>query len=265
MFERIDRVILPVMDVKRAAEWYVSELEFRIHRCRGREIDLHVHRGETLLTLTEVLPFQPRPHLHLDGHVPCFNFYTHWEDLHLDWLRERGVRTSEVMLDPHMNVAEMEDPDGNVIGICHEKAGSLYHTPHEGPLPPMFHRVLAVFLPVRDLESSIAWYVGMLSFKLHHHWGQGADLTVGGGETIVTMIAMSEEVHCRTIAGMSDIPYYSLQSDRIHETYRKLQERSVTADECSEQDGIVQFHVRSPEGLLIRISEKEAVNVEQPR
>ncbi|MBW5448324.1 hypothetical protein GE107_19970 [Cohnella sp. CFH 77786] len=191
MFERIDRVIVPVPDVRKASEWYEREFEFRIARRGAKEIDLQVHRGETLVTLVETAgteAFQPLAHLHRDGHVPCFNFYTHWEDLHLAWLRGRNVRTTDVMEVPWMNVCEMSDPDGNVLGICHEKESSLYHTAYPGPLPPMFHRVLAVFVPVANLEASIRWYEDVLGFTLHHHWGDGADLKVGAGETIVTMI-----------------------------------------------------------------------------
>jgi len=262
MFEKIDRVYVPVPDARRAAEWYAGEMEFEVRRYRGKEIDLSVHRGETLLTLTETVPFRPRPHLHREGHVPGFNFYTHWEDLHLDWLRERSVLATEPDELPWMNVAEMEDPYGNVIGLCHEKESSLYHTAHDGPLPPMFHRVLAVFLPVRDLEASIAWYVGTLGFVLHHHWGQGADLTVGGGESIVTMIVMNEETHRSALEGIRDVPVYSLQAERIGDAYRRLSAQGVTTDACSERDGVPRFHVRSPEGLLIRINDKEAVPVE---
>lgn len=264
MFERIDRVIVPVPDAGRAAAWYEAEFEFRIARRRGKEIDLQVHVGEAKLTLTEAsgdVPFHPLRHLHPEGHVPFFNFYTHWEDLHRDWLQARSIPSTDIMTTPYMNVCEMADPDGNVIGICHEKSSSLYYTPHDGPLPPMFHRVLAVFLPVRDLEASIRWYTEALGFVLNNHWGEGADLKIGEGETIVTMIRMEERAHRQAVQSLSDRPYYSLQSSRIHEAYRQLSGRGVTADTCREQDGVRRFHIRSPEGMLIRISEKETVHV----
>ncbi|MFD0670032.1 hypothetical protein [Cohnella sp. GCM10027633] len=53
-------------------------------------------------------------------------------------------------------------------------------------------------------------------------------------------------------------------AERIGETYRKLSERGIAMDACKERDGIIGFHVRSPEGLLIRITDKEAVPIEQP-
>jgi catechol 2,3-dioxygenase-like lactoylglutathione lyase family enzyme len=265
MFERIDRVMIPVPDVQQAAKWYVEEFEYRIARQGGREIDLQVHQGETMLTLLQTeqgQPSQPLLHLHESGHVPCFNFYTHWEDLHREWLVSRQVRITDKMVTPYMNVCEMTDPYGNVIGICHEKSSSLYYTPPEGPVPPMFHRVLAVFLPVRDLAASIEWYCECLGFTLHNHWGQGADLRVGNGETIVTMIVMGEEVCDQALRDLQGRAYYSLQTPRIHEAYRQLVDRGVVADPCRELDGVCRFQVRSPEGLVIQITEEELVRVE---
>ncbi len=261
MFNRIDRVMVPVPNAERAAEWYQRELEFQVLNKRDREIDLRVHQGEALLTLVEVDSFEPKPHLHAEGHVPCFNFYTHWEDLHLEWLHSRGIETTEIMNVPYMNVSEMKDGDGNVIGICHEKESSLYHTPHEGALPPMFHRVLAVFLPVIDLEASIRWYTDKLGLQLYNHWGQGADLMVGEGETIVTMIVMDEPVHLEALRAVEGYPYYSLQTDNIHEVYKQLKDKGITSEEGLEQDGFCRFHIRSPEGLTIRISDREPIYV----
>ncbi|MBE9914189.1 VOC family protein [Paenibacillus donghaensis] len=263
-FTRIDRVILPVPDVRLAAEWYVHEFEFKIARTGSKEIDLKLHECETLLTLTEPegnQAFRPLPHLDAEGHVPCFNFYTHWEDLHGEWLDSRGIRITETMQTPYMNVCEMTDPYGNVIGICHEKSNSLFYTPSSVPIPPMFHRVLAVFLPVRDLESSIRWYSDVLGFKLHNHWGQGADLMIGASETVVTMICMDEMLQRQAIQAMNGRAYYSLQTSAIHEVYRKLSTMGVTDGPCREQNGVNMFHVMSPEGLTIRISEKELVQV----
>ncbi|MBB6671058.1 VOC family protein [Cohnella nanjingensis] len=257
MFDRIDRVFLPVRSAAAAEAWYAGEFEFQVAERRGRETDLRIGDGEALLTLIETAPHAPLGFLHEGGHVPCYNFYTHWEDLHADWLHARGVRTTEAMNVPYMNVCEMFDPDGNAIGICHEKAESLYHTRHDGALPPMFHRVLAVFIPVRDLDASIRWYVETLGFTLHHHWGQGADLKVGDGETIATMIVMDPDVHRGALRTAGESPYYSLRTPDLGSAYRTLRERGVAAERReAEPGGLLRFHVRSPEGVVIRVTEQ---------
>ncbi|GIO55095.1 VOC family protein [Paenibacillus cineris] len=263
-FVCIDRVILPVPDAKAAAEWYINEFEFRIGRRGSKEIDLRIQDGETLLTLTEHSGnqrYQPLIHLDASGHVPCFNFYCHWDDLHSGWLRSRNISVTSTMQTDHMNVCEMIDPYGNVTGICHEKSNSLFYTPAPGPVPPMFHRILAVFLPIIDLESSIRWYVDMLGFELVNHWGQGADLKIGRGETIVTMIVMDEELHRQALLRLNGQAYYSLQTPSIHDAYRQLSQLGVPAGSCREQDGVNRFHICSPEGLIIRISEKELIQI----
>lgn len=263
-FERIDRVILPVPNVRQAAEWYVAEFELRMTRIGRKEIDLQIQEGEAVLTLTESpgqWKFKPLVHLDADGHVPCFNFYTHWEDLHREWLQSRGIGTTELMQTPYMNVCEMTDPYGNVVGLCHEKSDSLFYTPSPGPVPPMLHHVLAVFIPVRDVDSSIRWYTEVLGFELVQHWGEGADLKIGEGETIVTLIGMGEELHRTAIHDLGGRAYYSLQSSNIQESYRQLDLLGVTAGPCRDQDGVRMFEVKTPEGCLIRISEKELISV----
>lgn len=261
MFKRIDRVILPVPDVRKAAAWYMREFEMRMVRDRGKEIDLQVQEGEALITFMQCEKKLPLLHLDEQGHVPCFNLYTHWEDLHRNWLTTRSIQTTEIMTTPYMNVCEMVDCFGNVVGICHEKSNSLYYTQHEGAVPPMFHRVLAIFIPVYNLEASIRWYTDVLGFTLNHHWGEGADLKVGLGETIVTMIKMDEKTHRHSLDSLQDRPYYSLQSDHIHEAYHQLAEIGVALDHCQEQGGLYSFHIRTPEGLTIRISEKEIIKI----
>lgn len=264
MLERIDRVILPVPDARLAAEWYAGEFEFQIARRGSKEIDLKICGGETWLTLSEPEgqePFRPLPHLDADGHVPCFNFYTHWEDLHSEWLESRGIRITDTMRTPHMNVCEMTDPFGNVVGICHEKENSIFYVPSPRPLPSMFHRILAVFLPVRDLDASIRWYSDVLGFRLCNHWEQGADLMIGEGETIVTMIRMEERKHRQAVQAMNGRAYYSMQTSWIRDTYRQLREKGVSVGKCREEDGVNRFDVLTPEGLTLQISEKELVRI----
>ncbi|WP_248924361.1 VOC family protein [Paenibacillus hamazuiensis] len=259
MFDRIDRVMVPVRDVDRAAQWYEQMFGLRVISRSGNEALLAVGRGETLLSLERSESGHTLGHLHREGHVPGFNFYTHWDHLHRAWLTLRGVETTEIMTTPHMNVNEFFDGDGNVVGLCHEKAGSLYYTPQEEAVPPIVHRVLAAFIPVRDLEASIRWYTGMLGFELCHHWGQGADLKVGRGETIVTMILMDEHVHRNAVRMTEKLPYFSLQTTDIHRAYDALSDRCAVPGRFSDAEGC--FDVASPEGLVLRVRGGERVPV----
>lgn len=84
---------------------------------------------------------------------------------------------------------------------------------------------------------------------------------IGASETVVTMICMDEMLQRQAIQAMNGRAYYSLQTSDIHEVYRKLSTMGVTDGPCREQNGVNMFHVTSPEGLTIRISEKELVQV----
>lgn len=257
MLERIDRVLLPVRDAAQAAAWYEREFAFRPESLGEREACLRVGEGETALCLTERRPFRPLPHLHREGHVPCFNFYTHNEHLHAQRLRERGIEVLDPMDVPYMKVSEFTDSDGNVIGMCHERVQSLYFTPNLELLPPMFHRVLAVFLPVVDLEASIRWYVDALGFELYNHWGQGADLRVGQGQTIVTMIAMNRDIHRRALDALAGTPYFSLQTAHIERMYAHLRESAEPGHSVRMSAAGNELFLSDPEGLPLLIADKE--------
>lgn len=259
MFDRIDRVMLPVRDVAHAANWYVDTFRCRIVSQSPDEALLTVGMGETLLALERDASGRSIQHLHLTGHVPGFNFYSHWEHLHRAWCTLQGIETTEIMSNSYMNVNEFYDIDGNVVGLCHEKESSLYHTPIDEDIPPMIHRVLAVFLPVLDLEASIRWYTGVLGFELINHWGQGADLKVGSGETIVTMIVMDEEIHRKAIGMTSKSPYFSLQTSDIRQAYETLYHNQAVTDKHQSVSNI--FKVVSPEGLVMLVREGQLVPV----
>ncbi|MFD1953021.1 VOC family protein [Paenibacillus thailandensis] len=254
MLERIDRVILPVRDVASAARWYVETFRCSILSQSATEALLKVGEGETHLALVSDESGRALGYLDSEGHVPSFNFYTHWEHLHQAWLSLQGVRTTEIMRTSYMNVNEFYDPDGNVVGLCHEKESSLFYTPSEEEVPPLVHRVLAVFLPVLNLEASIAWYTRMLGFELIHHWGQGADLKVGSGETVVTMIVMNEEIHRQVIEKSAGSPYFSLQTSDIERVYGSLCNVGAVTGKRQPREGC--FEAVSPEGLVFIIRER---------
>ncbi|MBD0382287.1 VOC family protein [Paenibacillus sedimenti] len=252
MLNKIDRVFVPVSNLDRSIAWYEKEFGFKLLEKNGDEAHLQVAEGETLLSLKLAAPHQPQRHLHEEGHVPCFNFYTHREHMNEKYFLERGIATTEVMDDPHMKVCEFADPDGNIIGICHERPTSLHHTPSTELMTPMFHRVLAVFLPVINLEAAIRWYTEVLGMTLHHHWGQGADLKVGSGETIITMIVMSPDVHRKALQAVREKAYFTLQSDDVKGMHEKLQKSGTHTEDIHFSDG--NLSLKDPEGLPLIIT-----------
>ncbi|MBW5448323.1 hypothetical protein GE107_19965 [Cohnella sp. CFH 77786] len=72
---------------------------------------------------------------------------------------------------------------------------------------------------------------------------------------------MKDEVFGEAVREAGRRAYYSLQTPHIHDAYRSLSARGVATGDCGELDGVCRFHVRTPEGMIIRISEKERVYV----
>lgn len=260
LFTRVDAVFISVQDLERSKAWYMEAFGFEqvqgAAEAGAKTVDIQVGKGQTRLTLLKESPPRPNIHLHEAGHVPCFNFYTHAEDLHEAELANYGVTMTEPMDVPWMKVSEFSDLDGNVTGICHERETSLFFTPSVEMMEPMFHRVLAVFLPVADVAASISWYVEVLGWTLVNNWVEGADFRVGEGETIVTMIRMEPVIFQQAVKAGEHRSYFSLAVEDIHATQKALQSNGVETTPLVHKSGTdsVMFNLRSPEGLLIAVS-----------
>ncbi|PYI55112.1 VOC family protein [Paenibacillus flagellatus] len=258
MFERIERVSLPVRDASAAAEWYVRKLGFAVAggEAGTGEAVLKVGDGETLLSLVERHPHRPLPHISKEGHTPHFNLFTPNANLRLADLRARGIRLTETVESPVLKCCEMYDVDDNVVGICYEKPTSRYFVPSAELLPPLFTKVLAVFIPAVDLERAIRWYVGTLGFTLVHHWGGGADLRIGDGETIATLIEIEPAAIGRLDLSTGEpFSYFTLKAADLEQAKARLEREGAETSPIRRSGPTCRFDVQDPEGWRIGVEE----------
>ncbi|MCD9026558.1 VOC family protein [Cohnella silvisoli] len=113
--KRIDTVFVPVTDIKRSEEWYLSLFPFRV-----------VYRSEQEdyvgFRFNEPGPLQAGLTLYQTDSIPeskhlAFNFYTSDVDAVHAHFGQNGVKVSEIHGNSGMRFFDLWDPDGNSLGV----------------------------------------------------------------------------------------------------------------------------------------------------
>lgn len=128
LFDRIDRVFMPVRDLDGAVDWYQRVLGLTLLHHWNEGADFRVATGESLFTLVRQEAMQPRGLVHELAEAPCFNFKVSNIRRCHRWLRTKGARVTEIMQNPYIMCFNLWDPEGNLIGVCFEKPSSPYYT-----------------------------------------------------------------------------------------------------------------------------------------
>lgn len=241
LFERVHATFLTVSDPERSVCWYTETLgldvlsDFGIHGA-----DLKVFNDETMLTLIPVPDARP-------AHVMDFQA----RDLpaaHAT-LRSRGADVSEINDVGPLQTFQFWDPDGNTFGVWWEQATSPPPTPDD----KLFDRIDRVFLPVKDLDGTAAWYERVLGLTLVEHWDEGADFRVGSGESLLTLIHQEDAQPLGMIHEAAQAPHFNFKVSNVRRCYRWLQRRGVRLSELMENPWILCFNLWDPEGNLLGV------------
>jgi catechol 2,3-dioxygenase-like lactoylglutathione lyase family enzyme len=187
LFERIDSIYVSVTDLQASTAWYRDHLSLKIHKQEKGSTQFKVYGGETKLTLVEMASFRPIHYVDEQHKAPYFNLHTLDFEKTYEWLQAKGVTLSEENNNEFIRCFELTDPDDNWLGVCYEKHNSPFFK-QTTPEFTLFDRIGAVFMPVRDLQKSLDWYVGGLGLTLYNHWGKGADLGVNSKDNLITLL-----------------------------------------------------------------------------
>jgi hypothetical protein len=101
--------------------------------------------------------------------------------------------------------------------------------------------------------------------ELAHHWKQGADLRVGAGETIITLIEMDQKMHLNALRETGGRAYFSLQTPDIEKAFDELRRKldgtpeSASLGKIEEYKPHSAFNVIDLNGIPIRITEVATV------
>ncbi len=261
MFTNIGTVRIPVQDVSKAAVWYKDKLGLQLIREHPGEAELDVYGGETTLTLVQETHFHPLGVLDAEGWTTVFNLRT--LDPH-----ETKLKLEELKCDPfawlegkYVTIFQLKDLDGNRLGFCYERETSPYHRPTPAH-PKLLDGVNAIFVPVRDLEQSLDWYMNMLGFTLYNHWGTGADLGLKEGGTLITLLVHGDEASANMErSGIANRPYFGLVTEDLVSAHSQLKARQGQPTGISSSGERLTCEIIDPSGNRITLYSKAAVLV----
>ncbi|HET7579279.1 MAG TPA: VOC family protein [Bacillales bacterium] len=237
LFKKIDTVRVPVRDIERSADWYKKQLGMQILEKNTNRAELKVYGGETMMVLERVDSFSPMDYLDRRGLVTHFNFNTLDAELAHMMLKDKGIQVTDIWDEDFLKYFAFRDLDGNVLSVCYEKEHSMFYQPITKPEISLFERVEAVFILVRDLPKMLAWYRRLPGLKLLKNWTQGADLSVGNGETIITLIQMDDFTPGQNL-------YFEFATAEMEKTHAFLKQMGTRVSEIKHE----QLLASDPEG-----------------
>ena len=120
----------------------------------------------------------------------------------------------------------------------------------------LFKRIDTVFLPVRNLEKSIAWYIETLGVSLLWHVPGVGSLKIG--ETPLTLLqgsypgreeALDPDSEFQPIV---EVPF-NLYANDIEHAHRVLLEKGVDVGAILDQGDVKEFQFRDPDGNCLGV------------
>jgi catechol 2,3-dioxygenase-like lactoylglutathione lyase family enzyme len=192
LFERIDSIYISVSNLQASTAWYRDRLGLMLHKQEKGYSEFKVYSGETKLTLVEMASFSPIHYVDELHKAPYFNLHTLDFEKTYGQLHAAGVPLSLENNYEFVCCSELMDPDDNWLGVCFEKLNSPFFKRTNAEYT-LFDRIGAVFMPVRDLQKSLDWYVGGLGLTLYNHWGKGADLGVNSKDNLITLLEVGDK------------------------------------------------------------------------
>jgi catechol 2,3-dioxygenase-like lactoylglutathione lyase family enzyme len=245
LFERIDSIYVSVKDLQASTVWYQDRLGLKLHKQEKGNTQFKFYGGETKLTLVELVSFRPIHYVDEQHKAPYFNLHTLDFDKTCQQLNAAGVTLSTEVGNEFIRCLELTDPDDNWIGVCYERPESPYFK-----LPAaefnLFDRVGAVFMPVRDLQKSLDWYVGGLGLTLYNHWGIGADLGVNSKDNLITLLEVGGK-HTENLEHVGR-SYFSFFSADLELSRCLLEKKGISATIPIIEQESAYFRLTDPDG-----------------
>jgi len=120
LFERIDGVFMPVIDLDESIIWYKDILGLTLLYTWDGGAGFKVNEGDSLLGLIHVKDHFPAFFSTQESKMHYFNFKTLDIENSCKLLKDRGVEMSEIIDAGKIKIAYFQDPNGNLLGMCEE-------------------------------------------------------------------------------------------------------------------------------------------------
>lgn len=266
LLERTGTIYLPVTDLAASVRWYEDKLGFTLFEMREHSAEFQVYRGAIRLELVQhdgsAETFRPLAYIDEYSHTVHFNVMTPNARFVHDYLAERNVQVTDVMDYGPIIVFDIIDPDGNCIGVVQEKAdeNNPFYRKYEELYPHvqekgLFDGIGGSFMPVTDLERSIAWYVDKLGVELIDNWGTGAGLLFTGEQSAggFGFIHSNDFQTFTFVDSKRQVPYYDSIAADLAAAHRILKERGIEVTDIVDDGRVQRFSLRDPDGHVIGV------------
>ena len=120
----------------------------------------------------------------------------------------------------------------------------------------MFRGVTNIFLPVKDLDRSIAWYTDVMGFKLlqKREAQKAASMDIGAGQGLSLVQVEPFEPMRFPKNHFSVHAYFNFHTDDIDKTHAVLREKGIDVSEIEGSElGFRHFSMRDIDGNWISV------------
>lgn len=121
LFERVEAVFIPVIDLNRALNWYVNCLGMKLHINWKKGADLGFSDGRTLVTLLHTDDFKPLSPLSKTNGKSYFSFKTKNIQHTHSYLKKQQVTVSNIVQNESTASCQVVDSEGNSLEIIYQK------------------------------------------------------------------------------------------------------------------------------------------------
>jgi glyoxylase I family protein len=110
-------------------------------------------------------------------------------------------------------------------------------------------RVGSIFIPVTDMERSMAWYEEHLRVKKIDEWEDGVGYALSDGLTQLALVKVGSHQETEfTIRGDRKNPYFNFLTENIETVHEEFQKHGITVTDIEDFGEMKAFDFNDPDG-----------------
>ncbi len=110
-------------------------------------------------------------------------------------------------------------------------------------------QVGSIFIPVTDMERSMAWYEEHLGVKKIDEWEDGVGYALSDGLTQLALVKVGSHQETEfTIRGDRKNPYFNFLTENIETVHEGFRKHDITVTDIEDFGGMKAFDFNDPDG-----------------